>query len=99
MSKNPQLERIIEDSMGDDTIKKYLPHSKILKYSELSRYNSINDLLPDNPDFVFILYEDSLDHGHWVVVMRYGHEYEFFNSYGGKVDEPLRWTPIKTRES
>jgi len=92
-----QLDEIIEDPLGDDDIRHYLPDAKIMKHSKLANYKTIDDLLPENPDYAFILYEDSPNKGHWICVSRYDDTVEYFDSYGGKPDDPLKWTPEKVR--
>jgi len=98
---NPEIAEIVEEPMGDDDIKKYFPNAKILKYSELQNYSNITQLLPRSKTFFFLLYERSLNVGHWVLVSRYKDNgidtIEFFCSYGSKIDEPLTWTPIGKR--
>jgi hypothetical protein len=98
---NPEIAEIASEPMGDDDIRKYFPNAKILKYSELSKYNDISQLLPGPKTFFFLLYERSLNVGHWVLVSRYIDNgldtLEFFCSYGSKVDAPLLWTPIGMR--
>jgi hypothetical protein len=89
--KDKQTEKIIEIPLGDDDIKNYLPNSKIMKYSDLKNYNKIEDLLKKNKDYAFILYEDSPNKGHWITILRYDPYLEYFDSYGGKVDNPLGW--------
>ena len=98
---NPEIAEIASEPMGDDDIRKYFPNAKILKYSELRKYNDISQLLPGPKTFFFLLYERSLNVGHWVLVSRYIDNgldtLEFFCSYGSKVDAPLLWTPIGMR--
>jgi hypothetical protein len=91
MNKDEMTEEIIEEPLGDDDIRYYLPDAKIMKYSELKKYNTIEDLLPKNKDYAIILYENSPNQGHWVALMRYDPYIEYFDSYGGKVDNPLNW--------
>jgi hypothetical protein len=44
------------------------------------------------------LYEDSPNRGHWVVISRPKEGVaEYFDSYGGQPDAPLKWTPIERR--
>jgi hypothetical protein len=83
--------------MGDDTIRLYYPNAKILLVSELDKYNSIDSLLPNNPDCVFLLYQSSPNNGHWVLLSKYNNTIEYFDSYGGVIDKPLSWTPIGIR--
>ena len=98
---NPAIAEIANEPMGDDDIRKYFPNAKILKYSELKKYNDITQLLPRPKTFFFLLYERSLNVGHWVLVSRYKDNgidtIEFFCSYGSKIDAPLTWTPIGMR--
>jgi len=86
-----QAKKIELIAMGDDTIRKYYPNAKILKVSELSKYNSIDELLPNNFDYVFLLYESSLNSGHWVILIKNNNMLEYFDSYAGKVDKALSW--------
>jgi len=92
---NAEVKAISETPMGDDNIRKYFPNAKILKYSELADIQDITQLLPQNKSFFFLLYEQSLNTGHWVVVNRYMDNGRdticFFCSYGSKVDAPLYW--------
>jgi hypothetical protein len=89
---------IIETPMSDADIKEYLPSAPILKYSELAKYPTLGDLLPDVKSYCILLYEDSPNRGHWVVVSRPVEGVaEYFDSYGGAPDEPLSWTPKDRR--
>lgn len=85
-------EKIVETPMGDDDIHFYLPKSKVIKYSELSRYNNIDNLLNKEKDCAFILYEDSPNCGHWTCITKMKGVISYFDSYGKKVDNPLNWT-------
>jgi hypothetical protein len=92
------VEKTIATPMSDTDIKEYLPNALILKYSELSKYPTLDDLLPHEKDFAMLLYEDSPNKGHWVVVSRPEEGVaEYFDSYGGYVDAPLKWTDKQTR--
>ena len=85
-------------ALSDQDIKDYLPNALILKYSELSKYPTLHDLLPEVKSYCILLYEDSMNHGHWTVVSRPSEGIaEFYCSYGSPVDSPLKWTPKPTR--
>jgi hypothetical protein len=92
-------EKLISIPLSDSDIKDYLGNDcKILKYSELSKYNSIDELLPNVKDFAVILYENSPNTGHWTCVARpKDNVITYFDSYGGYVDEPLTWCDKKTK--
>lgn len=86
------INRRIAIPMGDDDIREYLPDAMIIKYSDLSRYPTLHDVLPEVKSFCFILYEDSVNKGHWTVISRPEEGIvEYFDSYGGYIDDPLRW--------
>jgi hypothetical protein len=79
--------------LTDADIKKYLPGCPIIKYSELSKYSTLFDLLPDIHSYCIILYEDSVNTGHWTQVCRPEDGVAaYFDSYGGPPDAPLKWT-------
>ena len=85
--------------LSDDDIREFLPHALILRYSELSKYPTLHDLLPDVKSYAILLYEDSPNRGHWVCVSRPKEGIaEYFDSYGGYVDAPLTWTPLERRQ-
>ena len=64
------LKKIISDPMGSDDIIHYFPQAKITTYADLQPYKNIQQLLPAQEDFVFILYEESPREGHWVCLTR-----------------------------
>jgi hypothetical protein len=91
--KLQQIERVVATPLSDSDIREYLPDARIFKYSELSKYPELSDLLPDVKSYCILLYEDSPNKGHWVVVSKPTEDtVEYFDSYGGYVDEPLNWT-------
>ena len=89
--KNPNLidmEEVVNDIseyISDDDLRRYFGQSfdkKILKYSELDNYSSIDKLLPKSRDFCIILVENEYNSGHWCGLLKYGKTTEFFNPYG-----------------
>jgi hypothetical protein len=97
-----ELKEIIEDPLDDLEIRHYLPDAKIITYNELSRYRSINQLLPGETDYVIILYQDSPNQGHWVCLSRYpkgkNDTIEMFDPYGSKPDSQLDWVNMQQRQ-
>lgn len=101
-SKQNKVEKIVErqliaSPLGDDDIRYYLPNAKIIKYSDLKKYQTIEDLLPKNKSYAVILYENEVNKGHWTAIMRYKFKgkntIEFFDSLAddGKPDSELKW--------
>lgn len=90
-------------SLSDSDISKILSSYgidfQIITYPELSNYDSINELLDETPVCV-ILYLSSQNYGHWTVLLRLDNgEVEYFDSYGGFIDEPLELLENKLRIS
>ena len=69
----------------------------VVKYSELTDYNTINDLLPNDKDFKIILIESKLNSGHWCCVMKYKNIIEYFNSYGTAPEYDFKFIPTRIK--
>ena len=50
-----RIEQIIRKPLSDTDLRHILGDCKIITYPELSKYNNINELLPNPYDFVIIL--------------------------------------------
>lgn len=81
-----EIKSRIPKPLTDGDIERHTGITEIVKYSELDKYKTIEELLPTDKSAVIILIEDKLNSGHWVAVMRYGKTIEYFNSYGAKWD-------------
>jgi hypothetical protein len=66
---------------------------KIIKYSELKNYNSLQELLPSPFDYKIILLESNRNTGHWVAILRMNNIIECFNSYGVSIDSEWKYIP------
>jgi hypothetical protein len=83
--------------ISDAVIKEYIPDANIVVNADLDRYPSIDSLLPNNMDCVFILYQHEVNTGHWVLLSKYENTIEYFDSYGGYIDKPLTWISAEKR--
>ncbi len=88
---------VIQEPLDDSQIRHYLPQAKIMKYSEFKNFNSIDDVLKKDKDYVVILYEDAPSIGHWCTLLRYGNIIEFWDSYGNNPTKILSWVPKAQR--
>ena len=89
----------VYDAMSDADLHEYFPHAKIIKYSELPRGIPAEEFLTKTGDFAYILYESSLNSGHWVALVRGEKAFMYFDSYGNPPGFPLTWnTPEKNLE-
>lgn len=86
-----KIKDVKADAMSDKLIRKYLPNCKILKYNEFKKFKNLNQIIPNNKDYIIILYETSPNSGHWCCLMNYDDNYEYFDSYGKEPSNPLSW--------
>jgi hypothetical protein len=62
MIKN-NINEVKTNSMSNSLIEQYLKDPKIIRYNDLKNYNSIEELLPNNKDYVILLYESLPNEG------------------------------------
>ena len=93
-----EMEELQREPMGDDDIKFYYPNAHIITYPDLRKYRTIEDLLPKNKSYCFLLYLQTPNSGHWTLLSRNNNVIEFFCSYGSSPSTPLKWTPKNVRK-
>jgi hypothetical protein len=93
------IKKRIAEPMTNFDLEKYLGinPSDLIKYSELSNYKSIEELLPEKDSFKVLLIEDTYNSGHFVGLFRFDKTIEYFNSYGEKYDTDWRFIPKMVR--
>jgi hypothetical protein len=62
--------------------------TRVLTYTELTKYDDINDVLEPFGCFV-LLYLSKKDYGHWCCVIEHPDRIEFFDPYGTYIDDEL----------
>jgi len=99
MNKSLLIKNYIEKlayPISDKDIIKYFGiegQEAIILYKDLKNYKNIEELLPTNNSFKIFLIEDKPNSGHWVCLLRYGDNIEFFDSYGEGIDEEFKYIP------
>jgi len=99
MSKNKVIEKYKNELKKmvseDDFIRNFGVDvkNKIMKYSELENYNTIDELIPNKDDFRILLLESQPRVGHWCCLIRKGDTLEFFDSYGKTHKGELKYIP------
>jgi hypothetical protein len=88
MISSDDFSRFLDDASSD----------KILKYSELSKYNTMYELLPNARDYKIVLIESQFNSGHWCCIMRYNNIFEWFDSYGVRPDGELNFVSAGMRK-
>lgn len=79
------LEKEISTLVSNFDIEKKFNNSdkiKIKVYSDLAKYDSLLDLLPNPICSCFILLRTSSNNGHWTSITRYNNTITYFDSYG-----------------
>jgi len=97
--ENPVVDKIIHEPMDDGDIRAYFPKARVMRYADLADYDNIEEVLPTDKSYAFLLYQHRPNDGHFTCIMRYGKTIEFFCSYGSKIDGPLYWTPLPARQA
>ena len=84
-----RITQVIRKPLSDSDLKHILGDCKIITYPELAKYNSLDELLPKQYDFVIVLLLETNQSGHWCALLRCSSVFEWFDSYGFKVDYDL----------
>jgi hypothetical protein len=93
------ITKLINKALSDADLQRILGgDAKIIKYSELSHLNDLDELLPKDKDYCVVLYEERLDLGHWTALSKYDGVFEHFDPYGVKPDNQLKWLNKRQRE-
>ena len=80
----------IEYSLSNVDIERYVGRGHIIKYSDLSNFDNIDDVFNGN-SFVIVLIESKPFAGHWCCMLRYDNTIELFDSYSGTLDNELNY--------
>ena len=85
-------------SLSNDDIMKVLKgHTKIIPYNEISKYNSIEEILHPYGSAV-ILYLTDKSYGHWVGLIKHNNNHvEHFDSYGYTPDDEFSFIDKSSR--
>lgn len=85
--------------LGDDEISAALPGVPIVKYEDLERFNTIEELLPNERSAAVIFISTvSKNQGHWFAVMRSNRNIYYFDAYGKRPDKNLLFAKKNLRK-
>ena len=89
-------------ALSDTDIAGLVPGVKIMTYPQLHAAKSLHDIVPRDGAVVILFLTQSKRSGHWTAVLHHSargpraEHWEYFDSYGGRPDAPLRWiSPAK----
>lgn len=89
-----QVNKYIHKSISDQDLEKYFTKAiqkKILVFGDLRKYNSINEVLPKDKDFIILLIETDKNVGHWCCLTKNKGVITWFDSYGMKPGSELKF--------
>ena len=70
------IAKLINKALSDADLQRILgDDTNIIKYSELSHLNDLDELLPKDKDYCVVLYEERLDSGHWTALSKWPQVY------------------------
>lgn len=89
----------VSERLSADQLLKAVPGAAFIKYPDIARFHSVDDLLASSPiQVVFVLYLTSAAGGHWTVLFRRPDGViEWFDSYGIAVDNELSFVTPDAR--
>lgn len=90
MQHNKIKELMKKPLSGDDVMKIAGNKSKVLTYPQLSKYQTIDEVLGKDGTAI-ILYQTSNNYGHWVGLLKRGNRIEIFDPIGVKPDDELKF--------
>jgi len=95
IKKNRALEsmkKTLEYSLSDSDIRHILGHDcKIVEYCDLDQFESMDDLLPNEKDYVIVLIESKQNSGHWCSITKSNKRITLMDSYGCKLEDELNF--------
>lgn len=89
----------MEYLVSSDDIQRLFPKIQIIKYSDIHKINNVYDMIDNPHKACFILYQDSVNSGHWCLLFeRKDGILEFFDPYGLEIDKQHSFFNDKTRK-
>jgi hypothetical protein len=93
----------MDEMLSGDDIKNLLKDDvkkiRIVRFSDLYKYKSLQELLPKKNSFIVIFLEtESYSSGHWVLICRYNSSFEYYDSYGLTEKEDYSLIPEDTKK-
>ena len=87
-----ELEKTLSYSLSDADLRHILGNDcRIVEYNDLDKFSSMNDLLPNDGDYVIILIESKPSSGHWTSIARKNGIVTLVDSYGCKLTDELNY--------
>jgi hypothetical protein len=86
------MKKKLNYSLSDSDLRTILGQDcKIVEYKDLDQFRDMNDLLPNEKDYVIILIESQPNSGHWVSISKANGVITLMDSYGCKLEDELNF--------
>lgn len=92
------IKQIEKYPLGDDDLRRILPNSHIFTYPYLKSVKNIDEIFDDDGRAIMLYLTEDAHTGHWVGLLRKPDHIEFFDPYGEKPDNELKWVKGGKRE-
>jgi hypothetical protein len=87
-----ELEKTLSYSLSDADLRHILGNDcRIVEYCDLNHFKSMDDLLPNDTDYVIVLIESENNKGHWCAITKRDKVISTFDSYGVKLQDELNF--------
>jgi hypothetical protein len=85
-----QMRKTLEYSLSDADLRHILGNDcRIIEYADLDHFKDMDDLLPNEEDYVIILIESKPSSGHWTSITKSKGVITLMDSYGSKLTDEL----------
>ena len=85
------LKQVEGYALGDDDLAKIIPNTHIFTYPYLKQVKHIDEIFDDEGRAIMLYLTEDEHTGHWVGLLRKDDHIEFFDPYGEKPDNELKW--------
>ena len=93
------IDKLKSYSLSDGDIRKLLGSDiSIMTYPELKHMKHIDECFDSKGRCIILYLTESENSGHWTALIKRGSDIEFFDPYGEKPDDELKWVSGGKRE-
>jgi hypothetical protein len=92
------LSEVKQYALGDDDLSRIVPKANIFTYPYLKNVKHIDEIFGDDGQAIMLYLTENEHTGHWVGLLRKNDHIEFFDPYGEKPDDELKWISRDKRE-
>ena len=93
------INKLREYALGDDDMEKILGKDLfIFVYPYLDDVKHIDEVFDEQGRSLMLFLTEDINTGHWICMIKKGDEINYFDPYGNKPDEDLKWLDDRKRD-